>query len=87
MQTVVRNSTQGEETRFWHINLCFLFILVVLVTFGHPWLRHSNHLERAVVSIDVVRVSKPAVCTLMLSVRVFTPLLDVRKLKTPVLTF
>jgi hypothetical protein len=61
--------------------------LVVLVTFGHPWLRHSSHPERAVVSTDVVRVSKPAMCTLRLSVRVFTPLPDVRKPKTPILTF
>jgi hypothetical protein len=43
-------------------------ILVILVTFGHPWLRHSSHLERAVVLTDVVRVSKPAVYTLRLSV-------------------
>jgi len=62
-------------------------VLVVPVTFGHSWLRHSSHLERAVVSIDVVRVSEPTVCTLRLSIRVFTPLLDVRKPKTLVLTF
>ncbi len=62
-------------------------ILVVPVTFGHPWLRHSNHPERAVIPTDVVRVSESAVCTLRLSIRVFTPLLDVRKSKTPVLTF
>jgi hypothetical protein len=43
-------------------------ILVVPVTFGHPWLRHSSHPERAVVLIDVVRVSEPAVYTLRLSV-------------------
>jgi hypothetical protein len=51
-------------------------ILVVPVTFRHPWLRHSSHPERVVVPIDVVRVSEPAVCTLRLSVRVFTPLPD-----------
>jgi hypothetical protein len=62
-------------------------ILVVPVTFGHSWLRHSSHPERAVVLTDVVRVSEPAVCILMLSVRVFIPFLDVRKFKTPVLTF
>jgi hypothetical protein len=56
--------------------------LVVSVTFGHSWLRHSSHLERAVVPPDVVRVLELAVCTLRLSVRVFTPLP-----KTPVLTF
>jgi len=61
--------------------------LVVLVTFGHSWLRHSSHLERAVVPTNVVRVLEPAVCTLRLSVRVFTPLPNVRKPKTPVLTF
>jgi hypothetical protein len=60
---------------------------VVPVTFGHLWLRHFGHLERAVVSIDVVRVSKPVVCTLRLSVRVFIPLPDVKKPKTLVLTF
>jgi hypothetical protein len=47
---------------------------VVPMTFGRPWLRHSNHPERAVVLTDVVRVSEPAACTLGLSVRVFTPL-------------
>jgi len=57
------------------------------VTFGHPWLRHSSHPECAVVPTDVVRVSEPAVCTFRLSVRVFIPLPDVRKPKTPVLTF
>jgi hypothetical protein len=57
------------------------------MTFGHPWLRHSNHPERAVVSTDVVRVSELAVCTLKLSFRVFTLLPDVRKPKTLVLTF
>jgi hypothetical protein len=61
--------------------------LVVLVTFGHPWVRHSSHLERTMVPTDVVRVSKLAVCPLRLSVRVFTPLPDVRKPKTLVLTF
>jgi hypothetical protein len=60
---------------------------VVLVTFGHPWLRHSSHPERAVDMTDVVRVLELTVCTLRLSVRVFIPLPDVRKPKTPVLTF
>ncbi len=49
---------------------------MVPVTFGHPWLRHSSHPERAVVPTDIVRVSEPAMCTLRLSVRVFTPLPD-----------
>jgi hypothetical protein len=62
-------------------------ILVVPLAFGHPWLRHSSHPEHAVVPTDVMRVSEPAVCTLRLSVRVFTPLFDVKKPKTPVLTF
>jgi hypothetical protein len=62
-------------------------ILVVPVTFGHPWLRHSSHPEHAVVSTDVVRVLKPTVCTLRLLVWVFTPLPDMRKPKTLVLTF
>jgi hypothetical protein len=62
-------------------------ILVVPVTFGHPWLRHSSHPERAAVPTDVVRVLEPTVCTLKLSIRVFTPLPNVRKPKTPVLTF
>jgi len=53
-------------TFFFHI--MFYFKLMVPVTFGHPWLRHSNHLERVVVSIDVVQVSEPAVCALRLSV-------------------
>jgi len=57
------------------------------MTFGHPWLRHSSHPERAVVLTNVVRVSEPAVCTFRLSIRVFTPLPDVRKPKTLVLTF
>jgi hypothetical protein len=57
------------------------------VTFGHLWLRHSSHPERVVVSTNIVRVSKPAVCTLRLSIRVFIPLPDMRKPKTPVLTF
>jgi len=57
------------------------------MTFGHPWLRHSSHHEHVVVLTDVVQVSEPAVCTLRLSIRVFTPLSDVRKPKTPVLTF
>jgi len=57
------------------------------VTLEHSWLRHFSYLERAVVSTDVVRVSEPAVCTLRLSIRVFTPLTDMRKPKTPVLTF
>jgi len=65
----------------------FIDILVVPVTFGHPWLHHSSHPERAVVPTDVVRVSEPAVCTLRLSIRVFTPLPDVRKPKTLVMTF
>jgi hypothetical protein len=57
------------------------------MTFGHPWLHHSSHPECAVVPTDVVRVSEPAVCTLRLPIRVFTPLHDVRKPKTLVLTF
>jgi hypothetical protein len=57
-------------------NNLFSFVLVVLVTFGHPWLRHSSHPERAMVPTDVVRVSELVVCTLRLSVRVFTPLPD-----------
>ncbi len=65
---------------------CHYNILVVPMTFGHPWLCHFNHPEHAVVSTDV-RVSEPAVCTLRLSVRIFTPLFNVRKPKTPVLTF
>jgi hypothetical protein len=52
------------------------------MTFGHPWLLHSSHPERAVVPTDVVQVSEPTVCTLRLLVRVFTPLPDVRKPKT-----
>jgi len=60
---------------------------MVPVTFRHPWLRHSNHPKHALVPTDVVRVSKPAVCTLRLSIRVFTPLPNVKKSKTPVLTF
>jgi len=67
--------------------LSCLLKLMVPVTFGHPWLHHSNHPERAMILTDVVRVLEPAVCTLMLSVRVFTPLPNVRKPKTPVLTF
>jgi hypothetical protein len=51
-------------------------ILVVPVTFGHPWLHHSSHPERTVVPTDVVRVSEPAMCTFRLSVRVFIPLPD-----------
>jgi len=65
----------------------FIDILVVPVTFEHSWLCHSSHPERTVVPTDVVRVSEPAVCTLRLSIRVFTPLPDVRKPKTLVLTF
>jgi len=57
------------------------------VTFGHPWLCHSNHPERAVVPTNIMQVSEPAVCTLKLLVRVFTPLLDMKKPKNPVLTF
>jgi hypothetical protein len=68
-------------------NIFNTYKLVVPVTFGHPWLRHSSHPEHVVVSTDVVQVSELAVCTLRLSVRVFTPLLDMRKPKTPVLTF
>jgi len=65
----------------------YWFQLVVPVTFGHSWLRHSSHSERTMVLTNIVWVSEPAVCTLKLSVRVFTPLLDVKKPKTPVLTF
>jgi hypothetical protein len=43
-------------------------VLVVPVTFGHPWLRHSSHLERVVVPTNVVQVSEPAVCTFRLSI-------------------
>jgi len=70
-----------------HMSWIIYFELVVPVTFGQPWLCHSSHPERAVVPTDVVRISESAVCTLMLSVRVFTPLFDMRKPKTPVLTF
>jgi len=42
---------------------------------------------RVVVPTDVVWVLELVVCTLRLSVLVFTPLPDVRKPKTPVLTF
>jgi len=59
--------------------MCINLKLVVHVTFGHPWLRHSSHPERVVVLTDVVRISEPTVCTLRLSVRVFTPLPDMRK--------
>jgi len=65
----------------------YYMILVVPMTFGHPWLRHSSYPEHAMVSTDIVRVSEPAVCTLRLSIRVFTPLPDVKKPKTLVLTF
>jgi hypothetical protein len=70
-----------------HSHICFMHRLVVPVTFGHPWLCHSSHLERAVVPTDVVRVSELVVCTLRLSVHVFTLLPDMRKPKTLVLTF
>jgi hypothetical protein len=60
---------------------------VVPVTYGHPWLHHSSHLEHVVVPTDIVQVSKPTVCTLKLSIQVFIPLPDVKKPKTPVLTF
>jgi hypothetical protein len=53
------------------------------MTFEHSWLRHSSHPERAVVLTNVVRVSELAVCTL----RLFTPLPNMRKPKTSVLTF
>jgi hypothetical protein len=69
------------------LNTCHIYILVVPVTFEHPWLRHSGHPEHAVVPTDVVQVSEPVVCTFRLSVRVFTPLPDMRKPKIPVLTF
>jgi len=55
--------------------------LVVPVTFKHPWLRHSSHPEHIVVPTDVVRVLEPAVCTFRLSIRVFTPLPDVKNPK------
>jgi len=78
-------NVEWNEITSLHITL--FFQLVVPMTFGHSWLRHSSHPEHAVVPTDVVRVSKPAVCTLRLSIRVFTSLPDVKKPKTPVLTF
>ncbi len=41
-------------------NLVIYLILVVPMTFGHPWLHHSSHPERVVVPTDVVRVLEPS---------------------------